>query len=77
MSMSGSHATPGDFRVGDRVRIHPNWQDPGDDSFERVVIEAPPDSPRVLVRTLIPGFEHPPCEWIETAQLIRLPPGGT
>ena len=59
------------LQVGDRVRIHPDWQDPGDDDFERTVIEAPKDSHRVLVLTRIPGFEHHPTEWIEADMLIR------
>lgn len=70
MSRSDSHAAPGAFRVGDRVRIHPDWQDPGDDDFERVVIEVPAESPRVLVRTIIPGFTHHPVEWIEAEKLL-------
>lgn len=63
---------PPRLQVGDRVRIHPEWQDPGDDDFERIVVEAPEDSPRVLIRTFIPGFAHPPTEWIEADKLIRL-----
>jgi hypothetical protein len=54
------------------VQIVPEWQDPGDDEFERVVIEAPPDSPRVLVRTLIPGMEIQPTETIEATRLVRV-----
>lgn len=45
------------LKVGDRGRIKPEWQDEGDDEFERVVIEDPENSPRVLIKTLIPGFE--------------------
>ena len=61
-----------DFKVGDRVRIKPEWQDEGDDEFERVVIEAPENSPRVLIKTLIPGFEYPPTERIEVSKLVRV-----
>ena len=57
------------FKVGDRVRIKPEWQDEGDDQWERVVIEAPENSPRVLIKTLIPGFEYPPTERIEISKL--------
>lgn len=60
------------LKPDDLVRIHPEWQDSGDDDFERVIIEAPEDSPRVLIRTIIPEFEHPPTEWIQADQLIRL-----
>lgn len=70
MNEPDSHAAPGTFRVGDRVRIHPDWQDPGDDDFVRVVIQAPPDSPCVLIATLIPGFAHPPTEWIDVEKLL-------
>jgi hypothetical protein len=54
------------------VQIVPAWQDPGDDEFERVVIEAPPDSPRVLVRTLIPDMEIQPTETMEASKLVRV-----
>ena len=60
------------FEVGDRVRIKPEWQDDGDDEFERIVIEAPDNSPRVLIKTLIPGFEYPPTESIELTKLERV-----
>jgi len=46
------------------------WRDPGDDLFERIVIEAPTDSTGVLVRTLIPDFQIQPVEWIEANKLI-------
>jgi hypothetical protein len=57
---------------GDRVRIRPDYQDDGDDDFERIVIEAPADSPRVLIRTIIPGFDIPPTERIESRMLVRV-----
>jgi hypothetical protein len=57
---------------GDRVRILPEFQDAGDDAFERIVVEAPADSPRVLVRTIIPGFQISPTELIETRMLERM-----
>ena len=63
---------PEPLKVGDRVRIVPEWQDPGDDQFGRVVIEAPADSTRVLIRTLIPGFVIQPTEWIEADRLVLL-----
>jgi hypothetical protein len=61
-----------DLKVGDRVRIKPEWQDEGDDQWERVVIEAPENSPRVLIKTLIPSFEYPPTERIEISKLERV-----
>jgi len=60
------------LNVGDRVKIAPAWQDPGDDQYERIVIEAPVDSTRVLVRTLISGFLIQPIERIEANKLVRL-----
>lgn len=65
----------GILKVGDRVRIKPEWQDEGDDEFERVVIKAPENSPRVLIKTLIPGFEYPPTERIEISKLERVDGG--
>ena len=61
------------LRTGDRVRIVPAWQDPGDDRFERFVTEAPDDSTRVLIQTLIPGFQIQTVEWIEADKLVLLP----
>jgi hypothetical protein len=63
------------LKVGDRVRIKPEWQDEGDDEFERIVIEAPADCTRVLVQTIIPGFTHNPVARIETSMLERVEVG--
>lgn len=60
------------LRVGDLVRIAPQFQDPGDDDFERVVIESPEDSTRVLIETRIPGLTYNPTERIEASMLERL-----
>ena len=60
------------LKVGDRIRIKPEWQDEGDDEFERIVIEAPENSPRELIETLIPGFEYSPTESIEITKLERV-----
>jgi len=57
---------------GEKVRILPEFQDDGDDEFERIVIEAPADSPRVLIRTLIPGMDIQPTETIEASMLERV-----
>ena len=67
------HSGPAPLQAGDRVQIVPDWQDPGDAQYERLVVEAPPDSTRVLVQTLIPGFSIHPVEWIEADHLIHLP----
>jgi hypothetical protein len=61
------------LKVGDRVQIVPKWQDPGDDKFERFVIEAPPNTTQVRIRTIIPGFVIHPTEWIEADRLIHIP----
>ena len=60
------------LKVGDRIRIKPEWQDEGDDEFERIVIEAPENSPRELIKTLIRGFEYSPTESIEITKLERV-----
>ena len=62
------------LKIGDRVQIVPEWQDPGDDLFERFVIEAPDDCTRVRIRAIIPGFSIQPAEWIEADRLIHLAP---
>ncbi len=61
------------LKVGDRVQIVPEWQDPGDDRFERFVIEAPDDCTSVRIRTHVPGLVFQPGEWIEADKLILLP----
>jgi hypothetical protein len=43
------------LRVGDRVQIVPEWQDPGDEWFDRFVIEAPQNTTQVRIRAIIPG----------------------
>jgi hypothetical protein len=63
------------LKVGDRVRIKPEWQDPGDDEYERYVVEAPADCTRVLVQTIIPGFTHHPVARIEVSMLERVEVG--
>jgi len=66
--------SPEPLKVGDRVRIAPAWQDPGDDQYDRVVIKAPADSTRVCIQTFIPGFLIQPVEWIEADKLVLLTP---
>jgi hypothetical protein len=66
--------SPEPLKVGDRVRIVPEWQDPGDDAYERVVIKASADSPRVCIQTFIPGLMLQPVEWIEAGKLVLLTP---
>lgn len=62
------------LQVGDRIQIVPEWQDPGDEQFERFVIEAPPNCTAVRIRTILPNFVFHPTEWIEADKLILLPP---
>jgi hypothetical protein len=59
------------LKVGDRVQIVPECQDPGDNDYKRFVIEAPHDSTHVRIRTVIPGFVFHPTEWIEADNLIK------
>jgi hypothetical protein len=61
------------LKVGDRVQIVPEWQDPGDERFERFVIEAPPNTTQVRIRAIIPGLIFHPTEWIEADKLILIP----
>jgi hypothetical protein len=61
------------LRVGDRVQIVPEWQDPGDHRFESLVTEAPPNTTQVRIRTLIPGLVFHPTEWIEADHLTFIP----
>lgn len=61
------------LKVGDRVRIIPEWQDPGDDRFESFVIEAPPNTTQVRIRTLVPDLVFHPTEWIEADFLTFIP----
>ena len=63
------------LKVGNRVRIKPEWQDPGDDDYERIVVEAPGDCTRVLVQTIIPGYTHHPVARIEASMLERVGTG--
>ena len=61
------------LKVGDRVQIVPEWQDPGDDRYERFVIEVPDDCTRVSIQALVPNLVFQPTEWIEADKLIHLP----
>ena len=62
------------LKVGDRVQIVPEWQDPGDEKYERFVIEAPDDCTSVRIQTVVPNLIIQPVEWIEADELILLPP---
>jgi hypothetical protein len=61
------------LKVGDRVQIVPEWQDLGDEKYERFVIEAPADCTRVRIQAVVPGMFFQPVEWIEADQLVRIP----
>ena len=58
--------------TGQKVRILSEFQDDGGDQFERIVVEAPADSNRVIIRTLIPGMFILPTETIEAKKLERV-----
>ena len=62
------------LKVGDQVQIVPEWQDPGDDRYERFVIEAPDDCTRVRIQAVVPGLFFQPVEWIEADHLTLLTP---
>jgi hypothetical protein len=61
--------SPEPLKVGDRVRIAPAWQDEDDENFEQIVVEAPENCTRVLIRTIIPGMATNPTERIEARML--------
>jgi hypothetical protein len=65
------------LKVGDRVQIVPEWQDPGDEKYERFVIEAPENCAQVRIQAVVPGLFFQPVEWIEADNLIHLPPEST
>ena len=72
MSQPIPHDSIRPLTAGERVQILPQWQDPGDSEFERTVIEAPPDSTRVRIRTILPGMAINPTETIEASMLVRV-----
>jgi hypothetical protein len=61
------------LKVGDRVQIVPEWQDPGDEKYERHVIEAPAGCTQVRIRAQVPGLVFQSVEWIEAERLVHLP----
>ncbi len=61
------------LKVGDSVQIVPEYQDPGDNDYERFVIEAPPNITQVRILTIISGLHFHPTEWIEADHLILVP----
>jgi len=61
------------LKIGDRVQIVPEWQDPGDDRYERFVIEAPPNTTRVRIQAIVPNLVFQPVEWIEADKLNLIP----
>ena len=64
---------PAPLKLGDRVQIVPEWQDPGDNRYERFVIEAPQDCTQVRIQAVVPGMFFQPTEWIEADHLLLLP----
>ena len=62
------------LKVGDQVQIVPEWQDPGDEKYERFVIEAPPNTSQVRIRTIIPSLVFQPTEWIAADKLVFISP---
>ena len=61
------------LKVGDRVQIVPEWQDPGDGKYERFFIESPEDCTRVRIQAVVPGLFFQPVECIEADHLLLLP----
>jgi hypothetical protein len=61
------------LNVGDRVQIVPEWQDPGDEKYQRFVIEAPEICTQVRIQAVIPSVFFQPVEWIEADRLVPIP----
>lgn len=61
------------FKVGDKVKFLPEWQDDGDNLIESIVIEAPEDSDRVLIERQIPEFRIKPTERVPVNYIIKIP----
>lgn len=64
---------PEPLKVGDQVQIISEWQDPGDEQYERFVIKAPDDCTQIRIQTVVPSLVFQPGEWIEADKLICLP----
>ena len=56
-------------RRGDRVRIRPEWQDPGDDEFTWVALEDE-DGGRVRIAPVMPDLCIPP-NYVVTTDMIE------
>jgi hypothetical protein len=57
------------IRRGDRVRIRPEWQDPGDDRFEWIAVEDE-DGGRVLIQPQL-GMRINPTQVVLVSMLER------
>jgi hypothetical protein len=55
------------FKVGDKIRIKPEWQDPGDDLYVWIVIEDE-DGGRVAIQPQL-GLRLNPCERVNTSMI--------
>ena len=58
------------IKRGDRVRIKPQWQDPGDEEFTWVALEDEDDG-RVRIAPVMPGMNYPPHYVVTTAMIER------
>lgn len=57
------------FKVGDKVRIKPEWQDPGDDEFVWIVVEDE-DRGRVAIQVQL-GLPINPWERVDVSMIER------
>jgi hypothetical protein len=56
------------IKKGDRIRIKPQWQDPGDDKFIWVALEDE-DGGRVRIAPINTGLTFPPNQVVETSMV--------
>lgn len=56
------------IRKGDTVRIKPEWQDDGDDTFHWIAVEDE-DGGRVRIQATNTGLRFPPNQVVQTSML--------
>ena len=62
---------PTRIRRGDRLRIRPEWQDPGDDEFTWIALEDE-DGGRVRIAPLMPELNFPPNQVVTTGMVEQV-----
>ena len=57
------------FKKGDRVRIKPEWQDPGDDEFDWIATDDE-SLGRVTIMPVNTGLAFPPLQTVSVDTLV-------